>query len=178
MTTDDATSGARQDLPGIPREAYEELRRLAGRMMQRERADHTLQPTALLHEALLRLCRHDLGEKSPEHRGRLVAVVMRRLLVDHSRARNALKRPARRWPLEELDGASERVETDFEAVDKHLQVLAELYPRQAEVVHLRFFGGLTDRQIAGAVGVSIRTVVNDWAFARSWLMTRLRGAVG
>ena len=175
MTTDDATSGARQDLPGIPREAYEELRRLAGRMMQRERADHTLQPTALVHEAFLKLIDEpDSRWESRAHFYRVAARAMRRVLVNHARDRGRLKRggDAAKLPLADFDTPA-REEPDYVALDAALEKLGGLDARQEQVVQLRYFGGFEIEDVARILDLSPAQVKRDWTTARAFLLREL-----
>ena len=158
---------------------YEELRQMARGYLHRECNDHTLQPTALVHEAYLRLVDHtQINWQSRAHFYGVAARVMRRVLVDHARRQTAAKRGARAEVLP-LEVAGEVLAPDrlnFEALDTALQSLTRIGPRQSEVVELRFFGGLTTPEIAEVLQVSERTVVNDWEFARSWLKRELDGA--
>ena len=152
---------------------YDELRRLAAAALRTERSDHTLQPTALVHEAYLRLA--DLPEgawKDRAHFMALAARAMRRVLVDHARSRNALKRGARvTAPLERLKipSADPSTEVDVVRLDTALNGLEALDPRQSRIVELRFFGGLSVVETAAIVGASPRTVKRDWQLARAWL---------
>jgi RNA polymerase sigma-70 factor (ECF subfamily) len=160
---------------------YDEMRRIAGRFMSRESPGHTLQPTALVHEAYLKLV--DQTRASWRGRTHFLAVgakVMRRLLINHARDRAAVKR-GRGWERVTLTAALTSPGRDLfdleqlislnRAVDK----LAELDDRQAAVVTMRFFGGLTIDQIAQVLEVSPRTVNNDWLHARAWLFRELVG---
>lgn len=160
---------------------YDELRRLADSYMRRERPDHTLQPTALVHEAYLRL----LGSESPtgEFRDRhhfvaTAAVAMRRILVNHAKAKKSQKRGGAR-PVLALDDAttafSDRA-IDLLVLDEAMTQLAELDAEQARLVELRFFGGLTIEQCADVMHVSPRKLKYDWAHARAWLRSRLESA--
>jgi RNA polymerase sigma factor (TIGR02999 family) len=158
---------------------YEELRRQAARQLRRERPDHTLRPTALVHEAYLRLA----GQRRAdwESRGQFFAVaaqVMRRVLVDHARERAAAKRPGSRLRVELAEGLAVEAPPDADvlAVDQALRELADLDPRRARMVELRFFGGLTGEETAAALGVSEATVTREWRLARAWLLRRLRAA--
>jgi RNA polymerase sigma factor (TIGR02999 family) len=157
---------------------YDELRRLAASYLNRERADHTLQATALVHEAWMRLTNQ--REASWESRGHFLAIAataMRRILANHARDRGRLKRggDAVRVPIDEaLDAADERG-VDLAALDEALERLAALDPRKARVVELRFYAGLTTEQAASALGVSTPTVKRDWDFARTWLMREMGG---
>lgn len=156
---------------------YDELRRLAAAALRRERADHTLQPTALVHEAFLRLV--DVPEDRWNDRGHFIALAaraMRRVLVDHARGRNALKRGNAevRVPFEDVDiAAGEPGDVDLVALDDVLERLAALDARQARIVELRFFGGLTVEETAALIGSSPRTVKRDWQMARAWLRREL-----
>jgi RNA polymerase sigma factor (TIGR02999 family) len=160
---------------------YDELRRLARAYMSRERPGNTLQPTALVHEAYLKLVDQTrAGWKGRTHFVAVGARVMRRLLVDHARERGALKRGAG-WQRVTLSGASggspggalgpERL-LDLSAA---LERLAELDEREGKVVTLRFLGGLTVEQVAEVLEISRRTVENDWRHAQAWLQVELSG---
>jgi RNA polymerase sigma-70 factor (ECF subfamily) len=155
---------------------YRELRRVAGHYMRDERPGHTLQPTALVHEAFLRLVDQDHADW--QNRAQFVGVAaqfMRHLLVDHARGRRALKRGIPVTLNEEIfqraTGADQTEE--ILAVDEVLTRLAELDPQQARIVELRYFGGLTVEETAEAMAISPRTVKRDWAMAKSWLKTQL-----
>lgn len=154
----------------LPR-VYEELRRVARRHLRNERADHTLQTTALIHEAYLRLM--EQGPRDVQNRCQFVALtshLMRQILVDHARERLAQKRQGGcRIELSEELAVSEPREVDVLAVDDALSRLAGLDPQQARVVELRYFGGLSIRETSEALGVSEATVKRDWATARAWL---------
>lgn len=155
---------------------YDELRRLAAGLMARERTAHTLQPTALAHEAYLRL----VDESRLRWQGRpqffaLVAQAMRRILVEHARARGRTKRGGDRSRVE-LPDAPARVEPgtlDVLDLDDALLELAAVDPRGATVVELRYFGGMTAADAAAALGISTRSVEDDWHMARAWLKARL-----
>jgi RNA polymerase sigma factor (TIGR02999 family) len=157
---------------------YEELRQIARRHLRRERPDHTLQTTALIHEAYLRLV--DQGSPS-EVRDRchfvaLTSHLMRHILVDHARARLARKRDGGcRITLAEDIPAQGPQEVDVLAIDDALTRLAELDPQQARVVELRYFGGLSIRETSEALGVSEATVKREWATARAWLHREIAG---
>jgi RNA polymerase sigma factor (TIGR02999 family) len=155
---------------------YVELRRVAGACIRSERKEHTLQATALVHEAYLRLAgeRHT-GWQDRRHFLTAAAQVMRRVLVDCARARNAQKRGGGLCRVEldsnlPLGGNWAR---EFLDVDAALEELAAIDARQARVVELRFFGGLTEVEIGEALGISERTVKREWEFARAWLHGRL-----
>ena len=155
---------------------YEDLRHLAGAYMQSERSDHTLQATALVHEAYLRLV--DWESVTWENRAQFFAVaaqVMRRVLVDHARGRNAAKREGSQHKLaldEALSFASER-EFDVLALEEALSRLEKQDPRQAKIVELRFFGGLSIEEVAHVLKVSITTVKREWTIAKAWFQREL-----
>ena len=155
---------------------YDELRRVAGRQMAGERRDHTLQPTALAHEALLRL----LGRENTDWEDRTAffrsaATVMRHILVNHARDRRRLKRGGHgaKVPLDDVVAAYEERSLDLLALDEALEQLAGINPRQAELVVLRFFGGLGVGESADVLGISERSAKTDWGQARQWLWNRL-----
>jgi len=157
---------------------YDELRALAGRHMRRERPDHTLQPTALVHEAYLRLVdggRIDLRGKT--HFFALAAIQMRRILADHARARNAAKRGGAAKKVTLGDAAAFRTDgvVDMLSLDEALAKLNRESPRQCRVVELRYFGGLSIEETARALDVSPSTVKGDWRVARAWLARELSG---
>ncbi len=158
---------------------YGELRRMASRYMSRERADHPLQTTALVHEAYLRLL--DSKQVRWQNRAHFFAVsaqLMRRILVDFARSRRTLKRGegAPKVTLNEaIHGAAEPSE-DLVALDDALQALSAIDQRKAKVVELRFFGGLSVEETATALGVSADTVMRDWKLAKVWLLRELSGA--
>ena len=157
---------------------YDEFRALARRYMRRERPDHTLQPTALVHEAYLRLM-HDYPAdwQSRAHFFAAASIVMRRILVDHARRRAAAKRPGAKQRVELDDfmaSASPRIE-QLLILDEALDRLAGWDRRQARLVEMLYFGGLTEQEAAEVLGVSVRTVKRDWSAARAWLQAQLRG---
>ena len=150
---------------------YDELRRLARDYLRRERSDHTLQPTALVHEAYLRLVDDtSVDWQNRAHFYSVAARVMRRILVDHARAHNAAKRGGLQQKIE-FDEAriADQNSPDLVALDGALENLARVYPRKSEVVELKFFGGLEAKQIAQVLDVSEKTVLRDWSFAKLWL---------
>jgi len=157
---------------------YEELRSLAEVAMRGERRSHTLQPTALVHEAFIRLVRQN--ERSWESRAHFFAAAaetMRRLLVDHARTRKAARRGggARHETLDPLLISFESRSTDLLALDAALDDLQTLDRRQARIVELRFFGGLSVDQVADVLRVSQSTVERDWRIARAWLLREIGG---
>ena len=151
------------------RRVYQELRQLARHYMRNEQRDHTLQPTALVHEAYLRLIdQRNLPGESRAHFFGVAANVMRRILIDHARARRARKRGGRdvKVPLDDAPAMALEDPDYLLEVDEALERLAALDPRQAKVVELRFFGGLGEEEVAEALGVTVRTVARDWVKAR------------
>ena len=155
---------------------YEELRRIAARYLARERPGHTLQTSALINEAYLRLVdARCLRWQNRAHFFAVSARVMRRILVDFARARQNLKRGGGACPvsLDEAMVAAPERGTDLLALNEALERLAVLSPRQSRVVELRYFGGLTEEEMAEVLSVSPRTVRNDWALARAWLFREL-----
>jgi len=165
----------------LPR-VYDELRALADAYMRRERAGHTLQPTALVHEAFLRLLRLPPGSvQNRIHFFALAAQAMRRILADHARRHRAAKRGggAVRVPLELVEGGAPATpagdDVAADDLDAALEDLAKLDERQARVVELRFFGGLSIEETAEVLAVSPATVKRDWLVARAWLHRELRG---
>ena len=164
---------AEEDL--IPR-VYRELRRIAGAHLRNERPDHTLQATALVNEAYIRLTSQEQPDwKDRTHFFAVAAQVMRRILVDHARKKNAAKRGSGAVvaPLDtNLSLADDQCEL-ITGIDSALERLALLNPRQAKVVELRFFSGLNEEEIGEALGISSRTVKRDWTVARAWLYGEL-----
>jgi len=154
---------------------YGELRRVATAYMRRERGDHTLQPTALVNEAFLRLSQGAPVEWSDRaHFLRLAARAMRRILTDHARKVNAAKRGGGgKEPIKESKLMIAAPDLDVLALDEVLERLAALDPRQAQVVELRFFAGLTVEESAAALGVSAVTVKREWRSAKAWLRREL-----
>ena len=155
---------------------YEELRRLAGAYLRRERGNHTLQPTALVNEAWLRIERSGSTTVDRQHFLAVAARVMRHILVDYARSRSAERRGGGQRPVP-LDKAGEIPLGNEEyliALDESLGRLAARDPRAARVVELRFFGGLSVEETATTMDVSTSTVDRDWAFARSWLHRDIR----
>jgi RNA polymerase sigma factor (TIGR02999 family) len=154
---------------------HDELRRIARRYMGRERAGHSLQASALVNEAYLRLI--DINKVQWQNRAQFFGVAartMRRILVDFARARGSGKRGGdiRKVSLDEALVVSSPPQ-DLVALDDALQVLERAYPRKSQVVELRFFGGLTFEETAEALGVSVDTVKRDWRFAKLWLLREL-----
>jgi RNA polymerase sigma-70 factor (ECF subfamily) len=155
---------------------YNQLRGLAGQYLRKERSNHTLQPTALVHEAYLRLLGpDDLGYEDKAHFLALAAITMRRILVDHARK----KQTEKRWGGHQQVELTEQIQfqpdrpEDFLALNDAIVKLAELDPRQSKIVELHFFGGMTLEEIAAVVKVTPRTVQRDWSVARAWLHRQL-----
>ncbi len=159
---------------------YRELRRLARGYLLRERRDHSLPATALVHEAYLKLVdQRRVRWQNRAHFFAVAAHVMRRLLVDHARARGATKRGSGvTVPLHDIDVPVASGSPDLLALDAALEKLTAIDPRQGRLVELRFFGGLTVDEAAGVLGIAAITVKRDWALARTWLYRELRGAAG
>lgn len=171
-------TGDRSDVEDLVPLVYDELRRLARRFLQGERADHTLQPTALVHEAYLRLAKTSLPLQSRSHFFAIAARVMRRVLVDHARSHRSAKRggSAFKVPLDEARGMSEGEEpVDLIALNEAIERLEELDPRQSHAIDLRFFGGLTLAETAEVLGISVPVVVREIRAAKAWLYNELVG---
>lgn len=158
-------------------EVFRDLRRMARKCMRSERDDHTLQPTALVHELYLRLA----GQRQVAWQNRLqfftfAAQLMRKILVDHARRHRASKRGrgAPRLPLDEALELPLGASVDLERLDEALKDLARLDPRQSQIVELRFFGGLSVREVQEVMGCSRATVVRDWRTAKLWLLHYLQ----
>ncbi len=171
----DGSPGLDQMLPLV----YEELHRLAAQYLSHERPNHTLQPTALVHEAYLRLINQrdvDWGNRA-QFLG-VAAGMMRRILVNHARDRAAAKRGGKREQvsLSLVDAPSGGPDVDLLALEDALEQLAVHDPRKARVVELRFFGGLSMKEVAELLEVSLPTVERDWSFARAWLYDTIEGA--
>lgn len=158
---------------------YDELRRLARRCLAGERRDHTLQSTALVHEAYLRLV--DQGSAHPDDRVHFFAIaaqVMRRVLVDHARRRSAAKRGGGALTITLSDAIAQpkQREVDLMALDSALQGLSAIDPQQAQIVEMRFFAGLSIEETSQALRISPATVKRDWATARAWLYREMKAA--
>jgi RNA polymerase sigma-70 factor (ECF subfamily) len=173
----DASGGDEDALNRLLPLVYGELRELAVRHMQSERSDHTLQPTALAHEAYLRLVgASEISWKSRAQFFAVAAQAMRRILVDHARKRKSAKRGGgrARVPLEFIHEPTVTDRKEYVlAVDEALQRLVEIDPQATRVVELRFFGGLAVEEIAQVLGVSDRTVKRDWHMAKAWLLREI-----
>lgn len=160
--------GAREDLVPL---VYRELRRQAAAYLRRERRDHTLQPTALVNEAYVRL----MGQQRATWQNRaqffgVAAQMMRRILVDHARERQAAKRPGGiRVTLDDRVGAVQPPECELLMLDDALQELARIDERQAHIVELKYFGGLSEEEVAAVLSLSRATITREWQSARAWL---------
>jgi RNA polymerase sigma factor (TIGR02999 family) len=177
----DASNGDKEALDRVLPFVYGELRRLAVDYLSREGVGHTLQPTALVHEAYLRL----IDQRRVDWRNRaqflgLAAGMMRRILVNHARDRRAAKRggDAERVSLSLVDTPSGERDVDIIALEDALHRLAALDARKAQVVELKFFGGLTTQEIAEVLQISGATVEREWSFARAWLYDAVEGGDG
>lgn len=171
--------GAAEDLFPI---VYEELHRLASSYMSRERANHTLQPTALINEAFLKLTKSNTdGDSSSwndvNHFVATAALVMRRILVNHAKAKNALKRGGDKitFQLQEVAETFNDSAIDLVALDEALHRLAKLDATQHRLVELRFFGGMTTKQCAEVLKISERAAYYEWAHAKAWLRSQILG---
>ncbi|HWW21622.1 MAG TPA: ECF-type sigma factor [Steroidobacteraceae bacterium] len=168
--------GDQQALAALLPLVYNELRRVAHYQLQRERPDHTLQSTALVHEAYLRL----LGNKAPELQGRshFIAIssrLIRQILVDYARERRAAKRDGGcRVAMELIDAAPVLQDADLIALDEALNDLYRTDERQAKIVDMKFFGGLSSPEVADVLGMSRATVDRDWSTARAWLHRQIQ----
>jgi RNA polymerase sigma factor (TIGR02999 family) len=171
-------AGDKQALNDLLPQIYQELRRVARRHLRGQRADHTLQTTALIHEAYMRLA-GGAADRVQDHTHfvALASRIMRQVLVDHARARLAAKRHGGvTATLGEAANVSEQSDVNVLAVDEALTRLSELDQQQALVVELRFFGGLSIEETADALHISQSTVKRDWTMARTWLSRELRHA--
>lgn len=168
-------SGAAEQLVPI---LYGELHRIAALQLRGERRDHTLQPTALVNEAYLRLIEHEsIDWADRQHFLAFASNTIRRILVDHARAKRSRKRGGewQRITLTELGAPASAPPIDILDLDEALAELEGLNPRHARVIELRFFSELRTAEIAGILGISEKTVKNDWKAARTWLECRLEG---
>ena len=158
---------------------YEELHRLARRYMNREKKGHTLQTTALINEAYVRLVdQKNVHWANRSHFFAISAQIMRRILIDHARRHAYAKRGggAHQVSLEEAAAVTPELSRELVRLDEALKSLAEMDPRRSQVVELRYFGGLNNEEIAGVLKVSENTVTRDWNMARAWLYQQLGGS--
>lgn len=155
---------------------YEDLRRIAHRYMEQQSSDHTLQPTALVNEAFMRIRDREASVSGQSHALALAAIAMRHILVDHARRSTAQKRGGgkRQLALNGSEGTG-GIAVEILELNELLERLAALDPRRAKVVELRFFAGMTNAEIATALGIARSTVVEDWTVARAWLRVQLSG---
>jgi RNA polymerase sigma-70 factor (ECF subfamily) len=166
------TGAADELLPMV----YQELRRIAGSYMRRERADHTQQATALVHEAYLQLVDQTRVDwKNRAHFFGVAAQLMRRILVEHARSHHAQKRggDASKLALEEVINYFPQKEMTLVSLDDALHELERMDPRQSRIVELRFFGGLTTEEVSEVMGISTATIEREWRAARAWLHSQL-----
>jgi RNA polymerase sigma factor (TIGR02999 family) len=170
------SNGEQEALERLTPLVYNELHRLAHRYMERERPGHTLQSTALVHEAYQRLINlKDVSWQNRSHFFAVSAQLMRRILVDYARSRRYNKRGGgwRQVPLNEAVAVFRDQRTDLVALDDALRTLAEIDPRKSRVVEMRFFGGLSIKETAEVLSVSPETVLRDWRLAKVWLLRQL-----
>jgi len=170
------TASRTQTIPELFEVIYNDLRQIARAYMRRERADHTLQTTALVNEAYARVFQgQPFRWENRKHVFCTMAQAMRRILVDHARTHNAEKRGGqeRRLSLDEALAVSEQKSDQVIALDEALERLGKLHSRQEHVVNLRFFGGFTVDEVAAVLGTSPETVKLDWRFAKAWLQREL-----
>ena len=162
-------------------ETYEEMKKLAASYLQMESTTVTLSPTVLVHEAYLKLAKQFSSRyQSRGHFLAIAATMMRRILVDHARARRRVKRGGNlvRVAFDEELQLSATNDSDILALEDMLEVLQELDPRQAKIVEMRFFGGMTIAEVAEVLGLSTRTIENEWCMCRAWLRKQLDEANG
>lgn len=171
------SNGDGQALERLMPLVYGQLRLIASRQLQRE-ADATLQPTELVHEAFLRLQQsHSAAFRNRAHFYGAVAEAMRRILIDLSRRRNTAKRAVTLVRIENPGSyPAKETETVLETLDRAVRKLSELDPLQAQIVHLRFYAGLSNTEVAEALGISESTVKRGWAIAKAWLTRECQGA--
>jgi RNA polymerase sigma factor (TIGR02999 family) len=170
------SNGDREALEKLMPLVYDELHRLARRYLSRERSDHTLQSTALVHEAYLRMVdQKNVRWQNRAHFFGVAAQSIRHILVDHARSHLAAKRGAgaAKLSLDEAIGLPEKKEVDLLALDQALEGLAALDPQQGRIVELRFFGGLSIEETAEVLHISPATVKRDWVMAKAWLYQNL-----
>ena len=175
------SSGNQEALDELAPLVYQELRQLAARELRRERPDHTLQSTALVHEAYLRLIgQRRVQWQNREHFFAIAAQIIRRILVSYARGRNSFKRGGTsiRVPFEESLASAACSNLNLQELDDALSTLSGIDPQQGRIIELRFFGGLSIQQTARVLGISTSTVTRDWNLARAWLHRALtRSAV-
>jgi RNA polymerase sigma factor (TIGR02999 family) len=174
-----ARAGSKEARDRLLEAVYGEFHQIADGLMRGERPGHTLQPSALVNEAVVRLLDGAALEKAPNRRYLFAAAAqaMRRILVDHARKRNARNGQLERVPLDFVLDHFEEKRLDFLELNEAIDRLTELHERQALVVVLRFFAGISAAQVALVLGVSVSTVEGDWRFARAWLRNQLGGGL-
>lgn len=173
---DEARKGDENALNDLLPLVYDELRRVASNQLRNERSDHTLQPTALVHEAYMRLLeQRNVDWQNRVHFFSIAAEMMRRILVNYAIQRNAKKRGdgAAKVALDEAISFSKEKELDLVILDETLNELAKFDPDQARIVELRFFAGLTIEETAQALGISDSTVKREWRSAKAWIMAKM-----
>jgi RNA polymerase sigma factor (TIGR02999 family) len=173
----DWSNGNQEAIDRLMPLVYDELRRLARHYMKRERPGHTLQTSALINEAYLRLVeQQNVSWKSRAHFFGISARLMRQILVDHARAHNNAKRGGdqQKVPLDEVASLNQGRSYEIVALDDALQTLASIDPQQGRIVELRFFGGLTIEETAEILGISHATVEREWSMARAWLRREMK----
>lgn len=170
-----SSKGDEQALNQLLPLVYDELRRQADRYLQRERSDHTLQATALVHEAYLRLIDQKVSWQNRAHFFGVAAEMMRRILIDHARGHQAAKRGSGgiKLSLEDVLNLTDEKAADLLALDEALKTLAEIDPQKAKLVELRYFGGLSIEETAVVLNVGTATVTRQWRMAKAWLYQEL-----
>ncbi len=168
-------AGNREAVDALVPLVYAELRKLAAHYLKSEREEHTLQPTALVNEAYLRLVQQETVWQNRTHFFATAANLMRRILVDYARTSKAEKRggEAEKIALEDAFVFVKERPSQMLALDEALEELAKIDPRRSRVVELKFFGGLTSEEIAEVLSVHVNTVLRDWNLARAWLKTQI-----
>jgi len=166
-------AGHPQALESLTPLVYDEMRRLARSYMRAERGSHTLQATAVVHEAFLRLIQANVTPQDRTHFFALASRLMRRVLVDHAKSRSRIKRGSGNRDVSLIDADGTPPDVDVIALDDALESLLQLEPRLAQVIELHYFGGLTYEQIAEAAGSSPATVHRDIRLARAWLLSEI-----
>ena len=170
-------NGDKEALDKLTPLVYDELHRLAHQYISRERPDHTLQTTALLNEAYLRLVeQRDVDWASRAHFFAVSAQVMRHILVDYARQHTAVKRggEVQRVPLDDGPIVSRDRAAELVALDEAMQALQKIYPRRSKIVELRYFGGLNNKEASEVLKVSETTIERDWRFAKAWLYREMQ----
>ena len=172
MTSDDI---ANPEFERMFEQLYEQLHQRAANLMRKERDDHTLQPTALLHEAYLQMAESEATYQDQNHFVATASIVLRHILVNHARNKNTKKRGGNmiRVCIDDIAEQFQETAVDIISLDTALQQLERLDPTQHRLVELRFFGGMTNRQAADFLGISERTAYNEWSHAKAWLKCQM-----